>query len=402
MQRGRFLTQPEKCEKGHKNLCFSLPRLLDCKVMLAFRSRLFATSTVTKTIHFFPGILAIAGITVVVGCSRKDKSIEPAPPPRIQVTTVEVVDQSIPKLLPVTGTVEAVLETDLAANASGKVVWLHAERGQTVKQGEPLVKLDVQLAGLQAATARAQTQVSTNQAALQAQECERLESLNKAGAMARAEYEKQQWQCKITKEALAVSRLQAEVATKAVRDGIIRAPFDGSIVARLVKLGGSVMPTTPVVTMVSLDPLKLQLTVPEVYLSALQPGQVVTFRVAGYPKRTFSATLVRIAPVVRASTRDVVAEAEVINPDHKLWPGMFASADLPVGMEDLPTVPQSAVVTQDSGNHVFVVHEGRIEERAVQLGPMLGSQVAIRTGVNKGDRVVSKPTPETKNGAFVN
>lgn len=368
--------------------------------MFFSRSYFFSASTGTKTTRLLFWIVGVLG--VAVGCHRKDKDIEPAAPPRTHAETTEVATERVPILLPVTGTVEAVLETELAANTTGQVAWVHAERGDKVRQGDPLVKLDGRLVGLQAAAAQAQTKVSTNQAALQTQECERLEGLNKADAMPRAEYEKQQWQCKIAKEALSAAKLQAEVAAKAVRDGIIRAPFDGSIVARFVQPGGYVMPNTKVVTMVSLNPLKLQLTVPEVYLSALQPGQIVTFRVVAHPNRTFTAKLVRIAPVVRASTRDVVAEAEVVNADYSLWPGMYTSADLPIGTEELPTVPQSAVVTQDSGSHVFVVHEGRIEEKAVQLGPMLGSQIAIRNGVSKGDHVISKPTAETKNGAFVN
>jgi membrane fusion protein (multidrug efflux system) len=346
-------------------------------------------------------LAVLCPLSASVGCKRIEKDVHAASLPAVRVDTVSAARRRAPATLPVTATIEAMVQTDLAASANGKVLVVHGLRGEEVKKGALIAQLDVRTAGLQAAAARAQANVSADQAAQQADECARYDKLARAGAVAIADLERQQWQCKVSKGSVAVSQLQAAVASQTVVDGAIKAPFDGWIVDRFVDVGEYVAPSTKVATIVSLDPLKLQLSVPEAQLPKLTEGLPISFRVGAYGDRVFSAKLVRVSPIVRPATRDVLAEAEIPNADKALRPGMFASAELPLGDVDAATVPKTAVFVRDEASHAFVVVGGRVEERAVQLGPAIGDDVVIAKGIAPGERVVRAPGPDVKNGVAV-
>ncbi len=337
-------------------------------------------------------------LLLLAHCKPKESQVAIQPPPRVHVVTKQVIVQRVPSFLSVTGSVEALLETDLAANATGKVVKVYAQRGDEIKRGQLLAVLDVKLVGLQARAAQLQSQVASAQAESSALDCIRLQRLIDAGAGTQADYERQQSQCKISKLNVSTSRVQASVAAKAVKDGRIAAPFDSFLVERFIEPGEYVLPSTKVATLVSLDPLVLRISVPEIHLAQLKKGLTITFHVAAYPDRVFTATLTRISPVVLPATRHVLAEAEFSNPDKILHPGMFAKIDLPIGEVDLPVVPKEALFEKEGATHLFVVVDKRIEERVVQVGTKLDNEVALVKGVSQGEHIVVKPGPEVKNG----
>jgi membrane fusion protein (multidrug efflux system) len=348
------------------------------------------------------GAVAVALAVVAAGCDRVEPKVQAAAALRIHVQTVDAPARSVPSTIPVTGTLEAVRRTDLAANATGRVVAVGVERGQAVRRGMPVAQLDVRLSALQRDTARAQANVSNDQASSVSEECARAMRLAESDAITRAELARLQWQCKIAEGSVAVAQLQAEAASTAVSDGVIVAPFDGWVVDRFVEPGEYVMPPTRVATLVSLDPLRLRIEVPETYLAALVTGAMVTFHVAPYPERAFTAKLVHVSPVIDNATRNVIADAEVANADASLRPGMFATAEIVVGQQTTPAVPASSLVAGDGSAHLFVLHDGRIEERAVRSGVELGSEVSILDGLAVGEHVVTTLGPDVKNGAFAN
>jgi hypothetical protein len=89
------------------------------------------------------------------------------------------------------------------------------------------------------------------------------------------------------------------------------------------------------------------------------------------------------------------------NPDHLLLPGMFVTADLPVGTVTLPVVPLKAIVHHDENDSVFVVVDGHLVERVVQLGPKAGEVIAVADGVKAGAQVVVSPPAEAVDGVRV-
>jgi membrane fusion protein, multidrug efflux system len=186
-----------------------------------------------------------------------------------------------------------------------------------------------------------------------------------------------------------------------VGDGIIRAPFAGVVTERFVEVGQFVRQDSRVVTIVSVDPLRLQITVPEAQVAAVKEGADVSFSVAAYSGRRFSGKLRFVSGALRATTRDLVAEAIVPNPERLLLPGMFADVELAVGSERLPSVPARALTELDEQARLFAVVDSRLEERIVALGPKLGERVSIRRGVKEGEQVVVSDRAGLGNGRRV-
>jgi RND family efflux transporter MFP subunit len=191
------------------------------------------------------------------------------------------------------------------------------------------------------------------------------------------------------------------MASKTIQDGTVRAPFAGMIGERYVSSGEYVQPPSRVVNLVELDPLRLQMTVPEPDIGRVRQGQDVKFDVEAFPGKSFVGTVKYIDPTVRTTSRDLLIEAVVHNTDHTLKPGMFAVAHLRLPDEKLPAVPVTALVTEGAATHLFAIVRSHIEERIVQRGPERDGFVAILDGIKVGENVVTKVTDVVKDGAPV-
>ena len=100
-------------------------------------------------------------------------------------------------------------------------------------------------------------------------------------------------------------------------------------------------------------------------------------------------------------TRDVLVEASVKNPEHKLLPGMFADVELTVGHDSLPSIPKAAAFEANGKLNVLVVQGGALEQRVLQPGPEVEGRLSVRHGLSAGEQVVASYSPELKNGQRV-
>jgi RND family efflux transporter MFP subunit len=345
----------------------------------------------------------VAGLGLaVVACSRPHADnpdrVKPKP---IAVTTVEVVEREVPNTLLLAGTLKANQESDLAANATGKVLRTMVERGSYVARGEAIAQLDVRIATLSASEAEANVETARTQNAAAQAECARYERLLSRGAISQQEYDRQTTACKTALSSTAAAETHVELARETLSNGTVRAPFPGLVSERYVSVGEYVMPSTKVAHVVDIDPLRLELTIPEQGMSAVQKGLKVDFQVAAFPGRTFSGVVHYIGPSVRATTRDLVFEALVTNKDKLLRPGLFATAHLDAGTQKLPVVPRSALKQDGDTTRAFAVVEKHVEERLVQAGPEQNELVAILKGLSAGERVVAQPGQQISDGTEV-
>jgi membrane fusion protein (multidrug efflux system) len=333
-------------------------------------------------------------LTVLVGCSHASAAPEEGKraTPKVHVETAPIAEQSVAKLLTITGVLEADLRTDLAANAQGRVVRTFIERGDHVKAGQLLAQLDVRAAVLTQAEAVANVQSAKDTLANVRADCERYKKLFDRGAITQQEYERQTTTCATQGASEEAARARAAAAAQTLNDAAIRAPFAGVVGARFVSVGDYVHADTRVATLLVDDPLRLQLTVPEPSVGFVKEGVVVSFETVSRPGKMFKATIKFLGGEIRAATRDLVVEAVCDNSDHQLLPGMFVTAHLPTGEETVPVVPKSAIVRVDTSDTVFVVVDGRLQQRVIQSGPANGAFVAA---------LVTDPSPQTVDGAEV-
>lgn len=323
--------------------------------------------------------------------------------PALSVVTAEVASRALPRTLKLTGTLIANRESAVAADTAGKVAAVNVERGSRVRAGAVLVAIDQRQARLLADEARTQIESARTRSTLAQSECERGAKLFALGAINQAEYDRRKAQCDDAAISVNVADIRQEIAHKNLSDALVKAPFDGIVADRFVNPGEYVRADTKIATVVQLDPLRLELSVPEEALSAFGGEAEVRFHVAAFPSEVFTGRVRYLGATVRRSTRDLLVEALVSNPDQRLRPGMFAIADVVLGELELPVVPQGSLRSEeDSGTQrVFVVKDGRVEERLVQTGPAADGFVPIRAGLTNGERIVLSPPPELRDGVAV-
>lgn len=342
-----------------------------------------------------------AALLLAAGCSSAAEAQTVAPEKVVPVATVVVGERAVPRYLTLTGSLVANRHSEVAADASGKVAQTFVERGSFVDKGAMLAVLDASSAALAAADAAAQSKALGEQAALAAIERDRSERLLAKGAVSSAEVDRMRSQSQASASSAAAAQARAALAGKAVGDSRLRAPFAGLVAERFVSVGEYVRPDTRIVTLLEIDPLRLELTVPEASVGLVADGQPVEFAVSTYPSERFAGSVRYVGASVRRSSRDLVVEAVTANPDKRLRPGMFATARLQVGEQRLPAVPSSAIRRDAGSPRVFVVVGDRLEERLVQLGESDGEFVAVIAGAKVGDAVVSAPGAQVRDGIKV-
>ena len=342
-----------------------------------------------------PGALSL--LLLAAGCDRSEATDEVAresTEPVIDVRTAAVERHPVPRELVLTGSLVADKSSDLAANASGRVLATYVERGQLVKAGDLIAKLDSRVAKFSAKAAKAQTKVAKAQLELAALECDRADKLLASGTISQTEYDRTMSQCTTSRSSVSAAESNAALASVAAGDSTIRAPFSGIIGERFIEIGEYVQPPTRVVSLYSVDPIRVSIAVPEAEAPRVAVGQTVTFSVTALGEQSFEAEVRYVSPALREGTRDLLVEAVTPNAERLLHPGMFATVRVAVGEQELPTVPLNAVHRDERRALVWVVREGRAIETLVRAGASKDGRIAILAGLGPDDRVVVDP-PET-------
>jgi membrane fusion protein (multidrug efflux system) len=352
--------------------------------------------------------LCMLVLLAITACRKEDSAPEAGSKkettialPPVKVTTGEVEIQKMPKLLTLTGSISAERQSDIAANVSGRVTNVYVERGMPVKQGQVIAVVDSRAAGFQVAAAVAQSQVAQTQVNLAKQDCERADTLFSQGAIAKSEYERLKSQCTAQLYQANASQANADLANKAASDTIIRAPFDGIIGERFVNVGEYVQPPTRVASVFSINPVRINLSVPEPAVSLVKEGQLLELSVSSWPDQTFPATVRFVSPTLRTNTRDLIVEAVATNESRALRPGMFATARLSIGEDDQPTVPAAAITRDGTVKRMFLARNGQAFEMVVQTGVEKNGRVSVMEPLSQGEKVIVSPPAGLQDGSSI-
>ena len=228
-----------------------------------------------------------------------------------------------------------------------------------------------------------------------------IRSLVKTSAISALEFERLKMTRASAESTLAAATARRDSAKKALGDTVLRAPFTGTVVERLTDVGEFVSTSTRVAQLVATDRLRLVIQVPETSIGSIRAGQSVSFTVPAFAGAIFEGTVEFLGAALRESARDLAIEAEVDNKDGRLKPGMFAEGRLALAEERSLTVPANALRVDGTTPKVFVVRDGTVEERIVEVGEKKGDIVEIRQGVALGEAVVLAPGAEAADGMKV-
>jgi membrane fusion protein (multidrug efflux system) len=354
-----------------------------------------------QAITSFLPLPLLAVLAFTSACNHAKASEHKPAADTLAVSTVEVTTRQVAQTQALTGTLTPNRKSDVAADATGKVAAILVERGSVLAAGAAMVRLDRRSASLVEEEAAAQAGAAQAQQALAERECSRADKLWADGAINGAEHDRALAQCAASRLQATAASARARLAGKNLGDAVVRAPFRGLIAERYVSEGEYVRPDTRVATLVEIDPLRLELSVPEAAVHVLQKAAAVDFQVAAFPGETFHGKIRYVGPAVRRQSRDLLVEAVVANADRRLLPGMFATAQLVVGSGPQPVIPESAIKRGNESDRVFVVLDDQLQERLVALGPANSDGVAVLSGLRAGERVVAPVTSDLRDGARV-
>ncbi len=390
--------------------------------------------------HVLAGITALTLSAGAAGCGAGSSTVNAAPKPEpLLISAATVESRPIERYLRVTGSLLADEQAEVSAEAAGRVIETPVERGSRVGRGALLVRISpaetsAQLLEAEANAAQIEARLGLAEgqafdparvpdalnakAALDLAEAEfaRIGSLLDQKVVSKSEYDQRKTQVDAARQqyqmaqnvarqsyrSLEAARARVVLARKATADTAIRAPFAGHVAERLVSVGDYVTRGARVATVVRVDPMRIELTIPEQSVSLIKVGQPVRVAVEAYPGETFAATIRYVSPSLRADQRALTVEAVAGNPDGRLKPGLFATA-LIQQPQSAPAllVPAAAIETVAGTSRVYVVKGDKVEERIVTVGAPVGALVEITSGLSKGDAVAAEPKGRLADGVAV-
>ncbi len=319
-------------------------------------------------------------------------------PPPDAVTTIVATAEPWPDTLPVIGTTAAVQGVTVAADLPGLVSRIAFESGRAVREGDVLVELDTRQEQAQLAAAEAQRELGRLN-------FERMQALVVDGAISKADFDQAAAERKSTEAR--VGEIKASIARKT-----IRAPFSGILGIRQVNLGQYLSGGDPVVPLQALHPIYVNFGVPQQETARVRIGGTVRIVADELSGTSFTGRVTAVDSVINQATRNVQVQATVPNPDGKLKPGMFVQTSIATGVtRTMVSVPASAIGYAPFGDSVFVIADlktpdGRpyrgVRQQFVKLGPSRGDRVAVLSGIEAGDEVVTSGVFKLRNGAPVN
>jgi membrane fusion protein (multidrug efflux system) len=318
-------------------------------------------------------------------------------PPPEAVTTIVAQQEQWPATLSAIGTAAPVQGVVVSADLPGIVERIAFESGGWVREGDVLVQLDTQQEQAQLTAAQAES----NLARLN---LERRQGLVDQGAISGADYDRAAAEQKLTEAR--VAEIRATIARKT-----IRAPFSGVLGIRQVNLGQYLSAGDAVAPLQSLDPIYVNFGVPQQDAGQVRVGSTVHITAGDLPGNEFVGRVTAINSVVDEATRNIQVQATLANPRGKLRAGMFVQVELRLGgSRPVVTLPASAINYAPYGDSVFVVADLQdphgntyrgVRQQFVKVEGARGDQVAVISGVNPGEEVVTSGLFKLRNGVAV-
>jgi membrane fusion protein (multidrug efflux system) len=331
-------------------------------------------------------------LTIAVGCSNgkaKDKGKEDAAGDLAVPVEVQALRRA-PMVAVYSGTapIEAHEEAEVVAKVGGEVRQLFVEEGDTVKAGQVLARLDGDRLRLEVA------QTEANLRKLERDYKRQLE-LSEKGLVAKGTAENAKFDLDALRAAYDRARLELSYTE-------IRAPIDGVVSARYIKLGNTIAPNAPTFHVTNLDPLVAYVHIPEKEFRKLAPQQPADVLVDALGGERFGGVISRISPTVDPKTGTFRARIEVQDPTRRLKPGMFARVNIVYERrENALQLPRSALLDTDGTATVFVVADGKAAQRSVRTGLTNNGWVEVVEGLNGDEQVVVVGQAGLKTGSVV-
>lgn len=306
----------------------------------------------------------------------------------LPVSVVVATPEKLENTISVTGSVLANETVALSPELAAMITRISFDEGQMVKKGQKLVYLnDEEL--------RAQLERLNYTRKLLEESENRQRRLLEREAISQAEYD-------VALNEMRTNLADIKVVEAQLAKSVIRAPFNGMIGLRQVSEGSYVTPADQIATLVSLDPVKLEFSVPERYANEVGIGDKISFTRNEQGGEIRTADVYAMEPRINTETRTLTLRALSENKDRKLLPGMFVRINLVLDVnENAIMIPAQAMIPEMEGYKVYVVEEGKAVEKSVRTGVRTADRVEVIDGLQQGDSVLTTGILQVKAGTPV-
>ena len=342
------------------------------------------------------GAIGVWAVVLCAGGCGSDSGAD-APPAVAQAAATRqemvpvVCRQEYPEVRGI-GVVRARAEVGISPEIAGTVLQVHCEVGSRVANGDVLVELSSEAHRIAVARRRAEVRKAEARYRKSTRDMGKADSLFSGGVMSDSEHDDAGLDRDIAAAELALARSNLAAAEKDLRDTRLQAPFDGSIALKDVEVGDYVAPGTVVLTLVSIDAVKVVINVSEMDIPQVQPGDSVSIAIDSLGSELFAGSVHTIALKADETTRSFAVETIVDNPGHRILPGMVARVTIR-STEPVTRcmVPARAIRTVGETSYVRLAQDNGTLQREVRLGPPRGDQMIILEGLRSGERVLLDP-----------
>jgi len=332
-----------------------------------------------------PALCALWLILVTAGCKEKSApatSAGNAPRP-VEVRGIVVQPRLLEQKITSTGSLLANEEVEVRPETSGRITAISFEEGTFVGKGSLLVKIDD-------SELQAQLKKLLLEEKLAQDDLYRKQKLLEIKAATEEEYQ-------ISQNQLGVIQAEIELVRSQIGKTAIYAPFSGYIGLRYVSTGGYASPSLLVARIQQTDPIKIEFTVPEKYISYIHKGSVITFTVAG-AVNTFEGIIYAIEPKIDLMTRSFTVRAKCPNPQNRLVPGAFVKVEIILQtVQDALVIPSEALIPDIKGEKVLLCEQGKVRSQYVTTGIRTDYEVQVTDGLNPEDTVITTGLLQLRN-----
>lgn len=333
----------------------------------------------------FRTVLFLAAAVAAVGCGPKPAEsttqTEEEIVTRVELATASYEDVAQSEIY--SSTVQANVVNNVVPQTGGRIKKINVEIGDFVSAGQILAEMDaVNLVQSKLKLANDSTELV------------RLKGLYEEGGLSQSDFEQIEMAYKVSKASY----------NNLLENTILRSPVNGVITARNYDKGDMYGMQAPIYVVQQITPVKLLVGVSESDYTRVHRGDAVSISVEAIPGRTFEGKINRIYPTMDAATHTFLVEVLVSNNDRVLRPGMYATVNITFATNHSIVVPDGAIVKQQGSGQRFVfvvLPDNTVKSTIVTVGKHFDSKYEVLSGLEEGEKVVTKGQAALKNGSKV-
>ncbi len=374
-----------------------------------------------RNILFLSAVLFL-GVSSPWGCSGKKQAA--ADPADAALTELVVKAQPVERrewtvTVPLSGNLRSQSMVEVKSEVGGRLVAVHFKEGDPVRRNDLMAEIDpanYKLADDQALAVVGVAEAGLAHAQVMAEhsrrEKERADNLLRTGGITEKDHQaastgikEAESQVRLAEAQVKQARAAVSTAEKALRDCRIEAPADGEVQKKFFDQGSLLVPGSSLYALVDNTRLDLECLLPSYQLSEIRVGQKAFFTTPTWGERIFEGIVSALNPAVESDNRSIKVVLRMADPKRELRAGMYARGEIVVRREPgALIIPRTALMTEKeeaSAGRVFVVVDGRVCRKEVQIGSIQQDRVWVRQGLQEGDVVVIEIGPALKDGLAV-